>query len=329
MMTDFDTTLKAPFPYFGGKATVSDIVWQYLGDVKQYIEPFFGSGAVLLKRPATQHEKIYEIVNDKDGHIVNVWRSIIHSPDEVLRYCDNPVSHVDMEARRLQLIDKESDLLENMLKDPEYHDAKLAGYWIYVTSCWIGSGMMTAKGGEIQDGITSKRPHLTNDKGITSRIPHLANDKGITSHELGGEQDIIHRLQRRLRYVKVVCGDWTRVCGGNWQDMNKPVGMVFDPPYGSKKRVKDLYRHDSYDISGAVEEWVLERGANPNYRIIVCGYDDEYGRLVNAGWGVHHWKAKGGYGNLGNGDGKSNSHRECLFVSPHCLEINGREDRLF
>lgn len=59
--------LKAPFPYFGGKAMIADLVWHYLGDVKQYIEPFFGSGAVLLRRPQTQHQLYYEIVNDKEG----------------------------------------------------------------------------------------------------------------------------------------------------------------------------------------------------------------------------------------------------------------------
>ena len=43
--------LKAPFPYFGGKSSIADLVWQALGDVKHYLEPFFGSGAILLARP--------------------------------------------------------------------------------------------------------------------------------------------------------------------------------------------------------------------------------------------------------------------------------------
>ena len=43
-------------------------VWSYLGDVKQYIEPFVGSAAVLLKRPPTKHMKIYEIINDLEGN---------------------------------------------------------------------------------------------------------------------------------------------------------------------------------------------------------------------------------------------------------------------
>lgn len=43
--------LKAPFPWFGGKSTVADLVWQRFGDVPNYVEPFFGSGAVLSLLP--------------------------------------------------------------------------------------------------------------------------------------------------------------------------------------------------------------------------------------------------------------------------------------
>lgn len=43
--------MKAPFPWFGGKSRVADLVWDRFGDVPNYCEPFFGSGAVLLQRP--------------------------------------------------------------------------------------------------------------------------------------------------------------------------------------------------------------------------------------------------------------------------------------
>ena len=43
--------LKAPFPYFGGKSNVADIVWAGLEQPKHYIEPFYGSAAVLLAGP--------------------------------------------------------------------------------------------------------------------------------------------------------------------------------------------------------------------------------------------------------------------------------------
>jgi len=311
-----DINLKAPFVYFGGKGMIADVVWQYLGDVKQYIEPFFGSGAVLLKRPQTKLDKIYEIVNDKDGFIANVWRSIIFSPEEVAKWCDWPINHADLNARRKVLIANEGYLIKGLQDDPEWHDAKLAGYWIWAASCWIGSGLTRP----------NAIPHLTGDKGIHSKIPHLAGDAGIHSQipNLTGDQGIhewINALQKRLRYVKVVCGDWERVCGGNWQDSNKPVGMFFDPPYATLGRDENVYHHDSITVGKDVEKWVLERGTNPNYRIVVCGYEDEYLELAKAGWIVVPWKAGGGYSRKDT-RGATNAHRERLFISPFCEKIH-------
>lgn len=44
-------TLKAPFPAFGGKSQIVDVVWGRLGNPRNYIEPFAFSGAMLLRRP--------------------------------------------------------------------------------------------------------------------------------------------------------------------------------------------------------------------------------------------------------------------------------------
>jgi hypothetical protein len=65
--------LKAPFPWFGGKSRVADIVWDRFGDVPNYVEPFFGSGAVLLGRP---HAQGTETVNDLDCMLANFWRAL-------------------------------------------------------------------------------------------------------------------------------------------------------------------------------------------------------------------------------------------------------------
>jgi site-specific DNA-adenine methylase len=34
--------IDAPFVWFGGKKLVADKVWQALGNVDHYVEPFFG-----------------------------------------------------------------------------------------------------------------------------------------------------------------------------------------------------------------------------------------------------------------------------------------------
>ena len=88
-----------PFPvitYFGGKSKVADIVWRAIGQPAHYIEPFFGSGAVLLARPNFNPQKHVETINDKDGFVCNVWRALQADPDAVAKICDWPVNHADL-----------------------------------------------------------------------------------------------------------------------------------------------------------------------------------------------------------------------------------------
>ena len=75
-----DTLFKAPFPWFGAKARIAHAVWQRFGDVKTYVEPFFGSGACLLNRPLTFAGA--ETVNDADGLVCNFWRALKAEPEQ-------------------------------------------------------------------------------------------------------------------------------------------------------------------------------------------------------------------------------------------------------
>jgi len=88
--------LKAPFPYFGGKSRIADAVWERLGDVPNYVEPFFGSGAILLRRP---HEPNCETVNDLDGMVSNFWRAVQSDPEAVAYHADHPVNENDLHAK--------------------------------------------------------------------------------------------------------------------------------------------------------------------------------------------------------------------------------------
>ena len=130
-------TLIAPFPIFGGKRTVTADVWKRLGTPKQYIEPFCGSAAMLL---AARKPAALEVVCDMNGFIANFWRAVKYQPDEVARWADYPVSHIDMGAAHVWLMEQRPHIAE-MLHDIEWQgDAKSAGRWLYGQCCWIGSG---------------------------------------------------------------------------------------------------------------------------------------------------------------------------------------------
>lgn len=321
---------KAPFPYFGGKSMIAHKVWEYLGHPKRYIEPFFGSGAVLLNRPHYPFKDLrYEIINDKDGFISNVWRAIQFAPQETAKICDWPINHADLSARKRYLCNHEADLLKKLIADPEYFDVKIAGYWIWAASCWIGSGLTRFNAIPVLNqnkGVNSigQRPDIINNHGVHSicQIPRLSHNIGVNS--LDNIYSFFDKLSARLRHVKVVCGDWTQVCGGNWQDIDTStsggVGIFFDPPYGVDDRDNKLYNCESKTVSLDVESWCAERGNKPSYKIVIAGYESEYKSLVNAGWKTYQWSANGGYGNTGNGQGNKNRHRETLFISPHCFK---------
>ncbi len=309
--------LKAPFPYFGSKRKVAGRVWAALGDVRHYIEPFFGSGAVLLSRPDYNPLSHIETVCDADGHLCNVWRALQSSPDEVARYCDWPVNHVDLMARRRILSAKTDYLLERLLSDADWHDAKLAGYWIWASSCWIGSGLI----------CPGKIPNISNaGKGVhAGKMPHIGHaGKGVREPYNDNLIPWFRRLSERLRFVRVVCGDWSRVCGGSWQDKIGLCGVFFDPPYSKDAgRDRELYASEDFSVAHAVREWCLERGKMETYRIVLAGYDNEHTELEEHGWTRESWSAMGGYGNTARfgkkTKGQANRHRETLWFSPHCI----------
>ncbi len=327
---------------------IAATIWAALGQPSHYLEPFCGSAAVLLSRPHHNPQRHIETIVDADGYVANVWRALQAAPDEVARWCDWPVNHADLSARKRCLLANEARLLENLSQHDEWYDAKLAGYWVWASSCWIGSGLTRlGQRPNVGDGgkgvhALGQRPHVSEaGMGVHAlgQIPHVGSaGKGV--HALGqiphvsdagkGVQEPYNTnlyvwfraLAERLRYVRVVCGDWTRVCGGDWQNNMGTVGMFFDPPYGVADRDTAVYHHDSTTVAAEVEQWVLPRGARSDYRIGVAGYTGEHDALAQAGWRTIRWKAHGGYGRLTQngeeGRGLQNRHREALWLSPHC-----------
>jgi len=172
--------MKAPFVWFGGKRRVSSQVWEALGDVGNYVEPFAGSLAVLLGRPHDMADgsRRTETVNDADGMLANFWRAISIDPEAVAHFADYPVNEVDLFARHLWLVNEgRSRLLEGMESDPDWYDAQIAGWWVWGVNAWIGSGWCSGTGPWMHaDGGVGKRPHLGDaGRGVNRQLPHLGS----------------------------------------------------------------------------------------------------------------------------------------------------------
>lgn len=329
--------LQAPFPWFGGKSRVASIVWERFGDTPNYVEPFFGSGAVMLGRPS---EPKTETINDKDGYVANFWRALKSDPEQVAHYADWPVNENDLHARHVWLVNQKAEFARRLEGDPDFCDAKIAGYWVWGLCAWIGgnwcdgSGKWNSVDGLLTDagtgnGVRRQRPHIgdhgqgVHKLGVHRKRPHLGDHgQGVhKSTQRGGLLDWMQRLSDRLRYVRVCCGDWARVCGTSPTDRLGLTGVFLDPPYTAQAgRDERLYATDCLNVGHDVCAWAIENGDNPKLRIAVCGYEGEY--QFPESWECVPWKAHGGMAHIGNGNGKANRHRERLWFSPHCLRAS-------
>ena len=75
---------KPPFPWIGGKEKIAPYILQtFPPKLAQYVEPFGGSGAVLLALP--QDPSRLDIYNDLDAELVNLYSCIKECSNVLLR----------------------------------------------------------------------------------------------------------------------------------------------------------------------------------------------------------------------------------------------------
>lgn len=206
--------LRAPFPWFGGKRRVAELVWSRLGNVQTYNEPFAGSLAVLLARP---HQPRVETVNDLDCYLANFWRALQADPDGVAFHADGPVNEADLHARHRWLVDHRP---EQVMSDPAFFDVQIAGWWVWGQCLWIGSGWCQAPGaprGKAGEGVEQKRrPYLSSDQGIVAqkRFAGVGNGQGAGVHRRwqgggkgGGSGVHAPRLEEKRPHISNRHGD--------------------------------------------------------------------------------------------------------------------------
>lgn len=271
-------TLDPIFPYFGGKRRAAADVWAALGTVDRYIEPFFGSGAVLLGAPVRPKS---ELVNDLSHHVANLWRSLQHDPEQVWRVASAPCSEVELRARAAWL---------RQWTPPDFADLAAcdpyaAGVWLFMTCTDIGR--------ETGDLLSV----------------HFNNGIKATGFTRAWFDAVCERMAR----VQVLCGDWSRCVsvGRIALSQANEVGVFLDPPYG----VGNVpYEDRTGTVAADVWQWALANGDNPRLRIVVAGYED--GRALPSGWTTIERTEPGGYSRRNPANG--NRHRERLWCSPHC-----------
>ncbi|MHB8397313.1 MAG: DNA adenine methylase [Candidatus Limnocylindrales bacterium] len=244
---------KPPFPWFGGKSRVAPQIWQRFGAVRNYVDPFCGSLAMLFMRPGELVGT--ETVNDADGFLANFWRSVQADPEAVSRWSDWPVNENDLHARHVWLKGQRSALTYKLEGDPYFYDPQIAGWWVWGQCCWIGScwcdessngpwSVVETDGvrqlvhvGNAGNGVNRKRVHLGNaGQGVSRQRVHLGDaGRGVNRElvHLGDAGSGVNRPRVTLRegahgihgeavelasYFRAMSDRLrrVRVCSGDW-----------------------------------------------------------------------------------------------------------------
>ena len=263
------------------------------------------------------------------------------------------VHNCDLHARHIWLVERKDSLQARLEGDPDYFDAKIAGWWLWGINGWIGSGWCSGEGPwrrvEVEPGVWELRDTRLEGgedsgdgiyrKRVNRQLVHLGNaGQGVNRQRvhLGdagqgdagtGEQGLyawMEALSSRLKRVRVCCGDFSRVLGPTVTVKQGLTAVVADPPYASE-RDENLYRVDSMKVAHDVREWCLANGHDPLLRIALCGYSGEH---EMPGWERFEWKAKGGYAAQGDGS-NTNCEKETIWFSPHCLKTDRLQQHSF
>lgn len=313
MASTNSATLSSPFPYVGGKSRPAQIVRERFGKADIYVEPFFGSGKMLLTAYPTPHK--WEIVNDIDCLLTNAWRGIIYYPDETAEAVQKTVNHIELEAAR-RMLGRWARAEERikLLDDVEFCDIEVAGWWLWAISNTIA-----------QEELGS---HFQNEAFNLGRAPVIGHSAGsghglqackLSTHHI---EEYFQALHRRLFRTIVFNSDW-RTCvspskTGQSASKKNTCSIFFDPPYITETR-KQLYAVDSKFVALEVLEWCKENEDNPNFRIALCGLDGEYDL---PDWEKVHWtddyRIMGGKSLPSERGG--HSRVETIWFSPHCLK---------
>ena len=345
----------APFPYFGGKRDVAELVWARFGRVKQYIEPFCGTAAVLL---AADEPASLEVVGDMNGFIANFWRAVKHQPAAVAHEADYPVSHIDLGARHVWLLEQRPRIAELLADACSPGDARVAGWWLWGQCSWIGSGWcdwsrQTPLGkiphvGNAGMGVQAlgQIPHVGNaGMGVQAlgRIPHVS-DAGMGVQALGQIPHVgnagrgVQALGQIPHVSNAGRGDEATLltsCGRTaWRWLHELSARLervrvvhgawdrcLNHHYGAEATAVFLdppYRayEALYGVSTPVADAVEAWAAeHADLRVAVCGHRGDYPALDARGYRCLPWTRK----RLTYG-GDATTDEEAIWFSPACIE---------
>lgn len=230
-----------------------------------YVEPFFGSGAILMAKPRWSSE----LINDIDGRVVALFRVLRDRPAELARAVAlTPFAREEWDEVRAAAADGDDG--------ERGGDLEVARRFLVLE--WMAHGNRSEGGaGWRHDGPNGRRGKSVAKEWAS--LPHK-----------------IDRAADRFRGVMIECRPALDILD---RYQGPEVAIAADPPYpretvhGTRRR---CYRHEMMEVvdhAPLLDRLVAHRGP-----VVACSYrNDLYdARLLGAGWEVVEFAAQAEHG---------------------------------
>ena len=231
--------MRAIIKYPGSKWSIASWIISHFPEHHSYLEPFFGSGAVLFNKKRSP----IETVNDLDGHVTNLFQWIRDDPERLYRAVywipyarDSYDRAIDICKRDICAGDKADSLL---------HAAA------FCAKTMMGYGFRT------------------NESKVGFKRDIQGREAAYAANGWKGLPDRILEAAERLRGVQIENRPAVQLI----KEFKFPNVMIYaDPPYVIKSRScsRAMYKHEMTDDDHAELLDVLCMHPGP---VIISGYD--------------------------------------------------------
>ena len=227
--------MRQVLKYPGSKWNIARNLVELIPPHHSYVEPYFGSGAVLFNKPVSK----IETVNDLDSDVTNLFRCIQKDADRLARLVmTTPFSR--------EMYDQQFDIQEGAVCINSYERA--AGFLV---RCWQGHGFRT----------NGSKVGWKNDVQGRERSYALWNWYRLP--------DWIIEVAERLRKVQIENRPALKVISRFNYDN---VFMYIDPPYLLGTRTG---KQDKHELTGQDHVKLLEMILMSKAKIMISGYESE------------------------------------------------------
>lgn len=227
--------MRSVLKYPGSKWNIARQIVSLIPEHHSYVEPYFGSGAVLFNKPVSE----IETINDLDSDVINLFRCIRKDSERLARLImTTPFSR--------QVYDSQFKDLEQTLYISDFERA--AGFLI---RCWQGHGFRT----------NGRKVGWKNDVQGREKMYALWNWYRLP--------EWIIDIAERLRKVQIENRPALEVIK---RFDYKNVFMCIDPPYLLGTRTGKQYLHEMADSD---HEELLKEILHSRAKIMISGYESD------------------------------------------------------